>query len=511
MVENSKMKFRRRDKAIIAISILFLLGCGGTSQLAESSISESETPQAIVADTRQSATRTPRKNPTVTTTIVLPTITLTPLDTPVITETSTPTETPEPKHALSQIAQATVLQGANLRAGPNMQHEVIGSASLGETLPVFAKSEDGWILVNSSEQIWIGSSLLELEISLTNIPIFESAEGVEFAIDLTEPIQIPTVETTQTGSQSDCTEPARQINEEGNALFSVLEISEVIYDDGFVHVSGCTDLPDETKLSVTFDITGYDPDDTWLGVSENAIVTNGRYETTIMPPSIPQFQEGPYEVEVMLYLGSQSDSVSGMLGEHGEFIEGENAWQLMTGDTTMKNHMIVDMALEIEPPTYPKIDPSKYEIDSAERTMAEYLLAWQNQDWATMASHTQLTWREDYEDPATELMFTFGFKEILGGEIIAGESFSEEYLSELNLSFEVLNELGAERDIVLTDENFRSIPVILDYSILPTESERGLTYGVVVREDGPYSPSKYGNWGVNPISMFAVKDISTSE
>lgn len=105
------------------------------------------------------------------------TVTLTPniTSTPKNTNTPKETSTPTPKSSLTPapITSAEAISGANLRSGPGTNYDIVGSIQAGDTLSVFARTNDGWFQVDSSGQVWIGSSLVKIEIDLSEIPIVD--------------------------------------------------------------------------------------------------------------------------------------------------------------------------------------------------------------------------------------------------------------------------------------------------------------------------------------------------
>lgn len=82
-----------------------------------------------------------------------------------VTIAPTPTTVPTP------VALFTVSTNANLRAGPGTEYDIVGLAESGETLDVFARTADGWLQIDAFGKLWIGSSLGELDQSLSSIPI----------------------------------------------------------------------------------------------------------------------------------------------------------------------------------------------------------------------------------------------------------------------------------------------------------------------------------------------------
>ena len=273
---------------------------------------------------------------------------------------------------------------------------------------------------------------------------------------------------------------------EGSSIFSVLEVLKVEYVDGAVHITGCTDLPDDAVLDVSFDISNYMPDDSYVGIETQVQVEEGLFEATLVPPNIPQYQQGLYLVEVWFRANeTQTAEVLDLVGEGGEHLAGERVWQLETGDKTLLADTTIPLTLEIVLPTYPQVDPSVFEEDTPERAMAEYLLAWQNEDWETMASWTQATWREGADNPPIDLMHWVGFKKLLGAEINPTQPIEASEVS-------------------------TQLSVTLYYALNPTWIKKVSVQPFLVREDEAYSPSILGDWGVNPISMLDETELDGS-
>ncbi|HUV75789.1 MAG TPA: hypothetical protein VMW00_03940 [Dehalococcoidales bacterium] len=123
------------------------------------------------------------------------------------------------------------------------------------------------------------------------------------------------------------------------------------------------------------------------------------------------------------------------------------------------------------PESYPMLKVDSYPPSSAERAFAGYLTAWKNKDWNGMAEFTQMTWRSENENPAQMLENAYGFKDLLGAEIIKKSEVSD----------------------VMVD-----ITATIYYRIAKVE-KKSIT-ARVIRETAPNKPDPEGKWGVNPIS-----------
>lgn len=119
-------------------------------------------------------------------------------DTPESTKTpaytETPTQTPYPTS--SPISNASAASGVNLRSGPGTHYDIVGTAVAGDILPVFARTNDGWLQVDGNGQIWIASSLVSLEAKLDEIPITENIPPTPTNTPL--PTNTPTATPTMT-------------------------------------------------------------------------------------------------------------------------------------------------------------------------------------------------------------------------------------------------------------------------------------------------------------------------
>jgi len=172
--------------ACIVGIVLLCFGCNVWMQ------SRASTPISTSTNTTTLAnTATPTNTATATRT-------LTNTPTPTSTETSTPTETPTrtPTLTSTPASSAIVISGGNLRGGPGTNYDVVGSVVAGDVLPVFARTNDGWLQVDGIGHTWIASSLVNLEIGLEEIPITDKIPPTSTATPT--PTGTPTPDSTAT-------------------------------------------------------------------------------------------------------------------------------------------------------------------------------------------------------------------------------------------------------------------------------------------------------------------------
>jgi hypothetical protein len=66
-------------------------------------------------------------------------------------------------------------------------------------------------------------------------------------------------------------------------------------------------------------------------------------------------------------------------------------------------------------------DPVRFADGSAERTLAGFLSAWREHDFARMAGHADDAWRSRQADPAGWLANAFGALELLSADIVESD------------------------------------------------------------------------------------------
>jgi len=262
-------------------------------------------------------------------------------------------------------------------------------------------------------------------------------------------------------------------------LFSSLMITDVNVSDGEVTISGNTDLPNSATLFVDFDVWGRSGSDLYIGITKKTIISNGEFKAVLLIPQREEFKKGPYEVSVSFTPRGQSDKIIQIVGKDGENLEGE----LIDDSRTFKTMKLVekkDLQLTITPPSYTFQQPSEFPQGSAERTLAEYISAWKNQDWDKMASFAQKTWISNETEPAGLLEAWYDFKTLKGFEITNAEKVSN----------------------VTTD-----ITCIVQYEAVTNQISKKQITARVIKETAAYTPNEQGQWGVNPTSAIREIDI----
>ena len=263
--------------------------------------------------------------------------------------------------------------------------------------------------------------------------------------------------------------------------YSKMSLSKVYFSNGSVFVVGDTDLPNGSVFMVTLDVAGRENADLFIGTQVEAIVTNSKFSTFLVVPKREEFQKGPYEVSISFTPRGQSDRVVALVGANGENLVGDLVESSPDRPfRTMSLTEIKELELSVSIPTYSFQQPSEFATGSAEQALANYVLAWKNQDWARMVNYTQKTWANKQGDPAGILQAQYDFMILKGFhdvKVVSGNNVS--------------------KDITFIVEYEKSTNVI---------SKKQIT-ARVIKEDGSYSPSESGQWGVNPISMMNETSI----
>ena len=251
--------------------------------------------------------------------------------------------------------------------------------------------------------------------------------------------------------------------------FSELAITDVIYEDSKVRVTGITDLPDNSQLNVDFTVAGRLGTDSYIGVDTEVKVKNSKFMAILTPPNRPEFAKGSYLVRVMFTPRAQSDAILKLVGKDGEHLKGDKIHQAVNFKI-MKVAQQIDLQLKIVP--YPMVSANSYPVDSPERAFVEFLISWQKKDWNRMARFTQKTWSAGEKNPIKILEAWYGFKVLLGAEITKKNTIS---------------------DVAV------NITAIIYYAIGSQIKTKTISANVI-REIAPYEPSPRGEWGVNASS-----------
>jgi hypothetical protein len=103
-------------------------------------------------------------------------------------QVATPSLQPIERSAV--IAQAVLNTNANFRSGPGTEHEVIATGTVGETYPIYARTPDGWLLLDTVGKTWVASSLTTLDQEQDLIPIWDGNPIESSQVAATPPIVI---------------------------------------------------------------------------------------------------------------------------------------------------------------------------------------------------------------------------------------------------------------------------------------------------------------------------------
>ena len=264
-------------------------------------------------------------------------------------------------------------------------------------------------------------------------------------------------------------------------LYSVLEVLDVTATDAAVFISGRTDLPNGAVVSVTFNIWGRDESLTYIGVDEQVTIRDGEFAVVLNIPQRDEFIDGPYEVSVLFTPRAQDDDVLALVGEDGEKLTGELVEEVFEFKV-LRLEQRTDIDLSVSPPSYVFQQPSDFPAGSAEQTLANWVAAWRDQDWQRMADLSQLTWVDAEPDPVGILDAWYGFKTPLKG-------------------FEV-------KEIDRISEVASDVTFVVHYEAFANQIDKKEITAKVIRETAPYNPSPQGEWGVNPISALAERQIN---
>jgi hypothetical protein len=276
--------------------------------------------------------------------------------------------------------------------------------------------------------------------------------------------------------------------EKEEKTFSKLNILSVTYESGKVIVSGETDLPDGSGLTIFFNVKGRKRGGRTRVETK---VKEGKFETSFSPPKHPDFAQGHYSVEVLFTPRGQSKEVLKLVGENGERLTGDKVGEAI-GFRVMETSKEIKLKLAI--PSYPMVGPEDYPLNSPERAFAEFLASWKMKDWDRMVKFTQKTWRSGKDKAVEELQYKFEFQELLGAEIIGKESKIFEYPKLVEGRLEVRKAKDA----------LTVVRAKIFWSIDGLSVKEGIIRANVIRETAPYEPSVKGEWGVNPDSIRKV-------
>ncbi|SHJ28614.1 hypothetical protein [Clostridium magnum] len=275
--------------------------------------------------------------------------------------------------------------------------------------------------------------------------------------------------SNNTTSTSNTTQQKQETTKE----YSNIDISEIKYQDGKVKVNGSTDLPNNSKITISFDVAGRSAKDTYIGVDEEVSVQNSKFSAELVPPDRNEFTSGKYVVEVLFTPMAQSQDIINLVGKSGENLTGGNAQKNdMLKINTLEVNKQVELQLNAKTTTYPVIDINSYNSNTPERTLAEYLNCWKEKNWDNMANYTQITWKSSAKNPNEELKSQYDFKELLGAEI---------------------------KDKKVNSSVSVDVTAVVYYRIRNDVVTKTIT-ARIIRETSKNTLSEDGQWGINPVS-----------
>jgi len=215
-------------------------------------------------------------------------------------------------------------------------------------------------------------------------------------------------------------------------------------------------------------------------------LSDGRWEFAAKEGSEPGDKDAPYQV-LMVYSQPTAEGCY-MLFFQNEILM-EDAWfefetaydiekLLWTTETTDEDTSAPPN--NQEPTSYPMVDINSFPENTPEWALAGYLNAWKEADWEAMAEYTQLTWLSTEADAVGFLDAVYGFKDLVGAEIINTTEVSD----------------------VCVD-----IESIIYYSFSGGEVSKVRITARIICESGPYNTSTEGQWGVNPVSALGEEEL----
>ena len=124
------------------------------------------------------------------------------------------------------------------------------------------------------------------------------------------------------------TAPAIPAQKSEQKRFSKLEITTVTFENGQIKITGVSDLPDNSILSVGLDIASRSDTREDSGVSVRATVSGGAFTANLYQPKTPEFARGPFVADALFSPRNQPESVLAQVGKDGEYLEGDNVKEL---------------------------------------------------------------------------------------------------------------------------------------------------------------------------------------
>lgn len=149
--------------------------------------------------------------------------------------------------------------------------------------------------------------------------------------------------------------------------YSKLDIDNIQASNGKIIMNGSTDLPDGSKIAVSFDVANQKN----LSISTDAEVNKGAFSASLAYPDKAAYANGPYEVNYIFTPSGQSNDVLEMVGKNGENLSGSN----MKTNNDLKINMLETsenpkLSLQVSTPVATQNVVSKPTTTSAESSSA---------------------------------------------------------------------------------------------------------------------------------------------
>jgi hypothetical protein len=205
--------------------------------------------------------------------------------------------------------------------------------------------------------------------------------------------------------------------------FSKLKIDNIRVDGNVVHITGETDLPDSSVLTVTLDVLGRSADAESIAVSEQATVGRGHFSADLTRPSRPEFLKKRCVISLLFSPFAQSAGVQSIVGANGEHLAGNAVNPMDLQDPRLMRTLEIQKTIPAnfhlvsQDQLVRSIDPTAYANGSPERALAEFLAAWQNRDYKAMRNKCQLTWLSGKGNSVSWLRNWFDLKKLLGAKV----------------------------------------------------------------------------------------------
>jgi hypothetical protein len=177
------------------------------------------------------------------------------------------------------------------------------------------------------------------------------------------------------------------ISQNPSKNFSSLNIETVDYLNGFATVSGHTDLPEGSGITVGIEVLDLPKDHEWVGVSDIVTIKSGIFRAKLKTPNYrPEFINGELVAEAFFTPVNQINSVSEEVGKKGENLVGDlvkteidGKGGVEIGTKYLRGTKKINLNLSLD--VYPMVNPSLYDSDSPEEALALFLKGWKDKDW----------------------------------------------------------------------------------------------------------------------------------